>query len=308
MTIADRLEAASTVTVSASVLLVALILQIVDIVYPAIGMGPVYVLLLGLVSWRLSRRAAVFAAVIAIVLNTRATIQTGIPTTTTITLLRVGLRCVVLAFVVATMWALRRAYDRERASARLDGMTGLLNRSSFEAAMVKMLSSTTMPVMVGVMDLDNFKAINDHYGHAVGDDTIRTASRAAVRGLGSYGLVGRMGGDEFAFIAALPDVGTGEEFAIDFHRTINEALISLPAPTTISMGAAIALPGHRLDCDALLLRADGLLYAAKRNAKASVIVADVGTPTVFPSAIQLVRRGDPTPLRDPQTHLVPVEA
>jgi diguanylate cyclase (GGDEF)-like protein len=308
MTIADRLEAASTVTVSASVLLVAVILQIVDIVYPAIGMGPVYVLLLGLVSWRLSRRAAVFAAVIAIVLNTRATIQTGIPTTTTITLLRVGLRCAVLAFVVATMWALRRAYDRERASARLDGMTGLLNRSSFEAAMVTMLSSTTMPVVVGVMDLDNFKSINDHHGHAVGDDTIRTAARAAVRGLAAYGFVGRMGGDEFAFIAALPEAGAGEQFAIGFHRTISDALISLPAPTTISMGAVIAPPGHRLDYDALLLRADGLLYAAKRNAKASVIVADVGAATVSPSAVQLVRRGDPAPLRDPQTRLVPVQA
>ena len=307
MTMADRLESASTITVTASALLIALNLQIVDIIYPAIGMGPVYVLLLGLVSWRLSRRTAVFATVIAIVLNTRATIQTGIPTTTTITLFRVGLRCAVLAFVVATMWALRRAYDRERASARLDGMTGLLNRSSFEAAMVKMLSSTTMPVMVGVMDLDNFKSINDHHGHAVGDDTIRTASRAAVRGLGSYGFVGRMGGDEFAFIAALPDVGSGEQFAIGFHRTINETLISLPAPTTISMGAVIAPPGHRLNYDALLLRADGLLYAAKRNVKASVVVADVGAPTVSPSAIRLIRRADPAPLRNPQTHLVPVK-
>ena len=137
MTMADRLESASTITVTASALLIALNLQIVDIIYPAIGMGPVYVLLLGLVSWRLSRPTAVFAAVIAIMLNTRAALHTGIPTTATITLLRVGLRCAVLAFVVATMWALRRAYDRERASARLDGMTGLLNRSSFEAAMVK---------------------------------------------------------------------------------------------------------------------------------------------------------------------------
>lgn len=307
MTVADRLEAASTITVATSVLLIALVLQIIDLVYPAIGMGPVYVLLLGLVSWRLNRRAAVFAAVIAIVLNTRATIQTGIATTTTITLLRVGLRCTVLAFVVATMWALRRAYDRERTSARLDGMTGLLNRSSFESAMVKMLSSTTMPVMVGVMDLDNFKGINDHHGHAVGDDTIRTASRAALRGLGSYGFVGRMGGDEFAFIAGLPDAGSGEQFAIGFHRTISDALRNLPAPTTISMGAVIAPPGHRLDRDALLLRADGLLYAAKRNAKASVIVVDVTAPTVLPQPTQLVRRAGPAPLRDPQTYLVPVQ-
>ncbi len=73
------------------------------------------------------------------------------------------------------------------------------------------------------------------------------------------------------------------------------------------MGAVIALPGHRLDYDALLLRADGLLYAAKRTGKASVVVADVAAPTVLPQATQLVRQSDPAPLRDPQIHLAPVQ-
>lgn len=275
MTVPDRLERTSPRVVLAFAALIAASLQAVDLVAPAIGMGPIYILLIGLIAWRLDHRTTVIAAVAIILLSMRSSINSGLPTTTFIAMLRIGIRCGVFTFVVITMWALRCAYDRERASARLDGMTGLLNKSSFEAAMAEMLSAGTTPILVGVMDLDDFKSINDRHGHAAGDDTIKTAAYAAVRAVGDQGVVGRMGGDEFAFVVHLPAAGSFDAFATALHRDISQALAAMSSPTTISMGCVMAPPNYSGKSDALILRADALLYTAKRTGKASVVVADI---------------------------------
>ena len=209
MTAADRIEEISPTVILVFVMVAAAIFQAVDILIPRIGMGPLYLILVGLVAWRLGPRVSIVATIVAIALSMPSAVHSGGPASPAIMTIRVAIRCGVLAFVFMTMKALRRAYDRERAAARLDGMTGLLNKASFGVEMDRILSAGSKPLVVGSIDLDHFKQVNDDHGHAAGDRAIRAVATAATSIVGKDGHVGRIGGDEFAFVRRVDSVENG---------------------------------------------------------------------------------------------------
>ncbi len=81
----------------------------------------------------------------------------------------------------------------------LDPLTGVLNRS-YSIKFVQSLIAEKIPFSFSIIDLDNFKSINDSFGHSAGDKVLATVSRALVKFSKPYGLAGRFGGDEFLFI------------------------------------------------------------------------------------------------------------
>ncbi|WP_218062051.1 putative bifunctional diguanylate cyclase/phosphodiesterase [Endobacter medicaginis] len=147
-----------------------------------------------------------------------------------------------------------------------DGLTGLLNRPAFLARLADAAASGT-PVTLALIDLDNFKAVNDTYGHAIGDLLLRqTAQRLAAAGTGI--VVARLGGDEFAamVIDAGPDQAIPRLDAL--HRSLSDRVTSPDIVLTpaASMGLTCLAPGGG-DHQQLMLQADLALYSAKREGK-----------------------------------------
>lgn len=164
----------------------------------------------------------------------------------------------------------RLGNDLARA-AQVDGLTGTLNRSGFLAHAQEVVATCTrssQPCSVVVMDLDEFKAVNDRYGHAVGDLLLAGFASIAQRTLRSGDVLGRIGGEEFA--ALLPTADEPEAVAVvDRLRSMfAEATFDHPGGVlsgTVSMG--VAQVGAAEELAAALQRADRAMYQAKNEGR-----------------------------------------
>lgn len=154
-----------------------------------------------------------------------------------------------------------------------DGLTGLANRRQFDASLGTEFSRAArqrMPLGLAMIDVDNFKAYNDHYGHSAGDDCLRAVTGAIRQHTPKRAgdLAARYGGEEMAVLLPNTDAA-GTEAVAEQMRAAVEAL-QLPhagSPlgiVTISGGVASIVPLRGIDDTAVLVeRADQALYAAK---------------------------------------------
>ena len=168
-----------------------------------------------------------------------------------------------------------RAYNRFRSQLATlvltDPLSGCLNRRGFEQQLQRELARASRSggeLAMLAIDADNFKDINDSFGHLVGDDVIREAG-AVLRGRARTGdVVARVGGDEFALL--LPD--TTEDGAVQLAHRIREAFQQHRFRTrrdgivlTVSIGIAATQGSGDGSAEDLRARADEALYAAKRR-------------------------------------------
>jgi diguanylate cyclase (GGDEF)-like protein/PAS domain S-box-containing protein len=159
----------------------------------------------------------------------------------------------------------RHAAERLVHQASHDALTGLPNRALLLATMGAAIEKAH-PLAVLLIDLDGFKRINDTYGHRYGDVVLREVG-GRLRGiLRPSDMVARLGGDEFAILLPGEDGMGAAEFAgrasAELGRVIE--VDGLRLEIGASIGIAV-YPEHAGDSDALLHRADGAMYAAKRS-------------------------------------------
>jgi diguanylate cyclase (GGDEF)-like protein/PAS domain S-box-containing protein len=147
------------------------------------------------------------------------------------------------------------------ALARTDGLTGVMNRATWRTQLTDEIARakrTKLPVSVLVLDLDNFKTLNDSRGHAAGDRMLKACASGWLEALRDPDQLGRIGGDEFAVL--LPDCD------LDRARIVAERVrAATPAAATCSMGVAM-WDGEETG-DYFLQRADEALYRAKREGR-----------------------------------------
>lgn len=147
-----------------------------------------------------------------------------------------------------------------RQMASSDSLTGLMTRRAFDQAMYDALARGAGAGVL-LVDLDHFKQVNDRHGHAVGDEVLRAAA-ATIAVVGSFGAIGRLGGEEFGVL--LPADGDAPVVAEGVRRAI--AAMAVPGhpamQVTVSIGLSVAIAGDTTD--SWLKRADDALYAAKR--------------------------------------------
>jgi len=179
----------------------------------------------------------------------------------------------------------RRALEqRLAADARQDALTGVANRTAlFESLGEKFASGR--PVAALYIDLDGFKGVNDAFGHAVGDEVLRTGAARLCGAVRTGDIVARVGGDEFVVVSSSLDT---EEEALTLGCRIRDVLarpISFATSQVevgASVGIAFASPTEP-DPDTLLLDADRALYRAKRTGRGRVELNNV-TFTSAPEA------------------------
>jgi diguanylate cyclase (GGDEF)-like protein len=150
--------------------------------------------------------------------------------------------------------------------AREDPLTGSLNRRAIVERLEQELAtarrSGAWPA-VAVLDVDHFKDINDRFGHAAGDEALRTLVTAVTRRLRAGDAVGRLGGEEFLVVLADADADGAATYADDLRVLIAAGAAATRTPFTISVGVAAPGPGT-VSADGLLAAADAALYRAKR--------------------------------------------
>jgi diguanylate cyclase (GGDEF)-like protein len=159
---------------------------------------------------------------------------------------------------------MRIATELGRAAA-LDPLTGTANRVIFDDRLAQALARRRRrgtPVVAAVVDLDDFKAINDTHGHAVGDAALQWVGRRLCDCVRSEDTVGRLGGDEFAVVAEIADRDF-DRLLLKLHRVADgfEPLLN------VSVGVVIA--NDHDDVSTLLQRADEAMYADKQRRKRS---------------------------------------
>lgn len=153
--------------------------------------------------------------------------------------------------------------------ANLDALTGLPNRRAFMERGTALLEAgwrQGSPVSVLMIDADHFKAINDSFGHQVGDDVLRALAGILGSAVRSGDLLGRLGGEEFAMILAGTDGSGAEHVAERLLADVREARVPVPGSRrelTLTVSIGISVSGRRCRLDDLLAAADRALYVAK---------------------------------------------
>jgi diguanylate cyclase (GGDEF)-like protein len=174
-------------------------------------------------------------------------------------------------FVLAN---LERTAHRLDALAMHDSMTGCLNRGAFDAVLgnaLQRVRRTAVPASLVVLDLDNFKHINDTRGHPAGDAVLIALAHTLRERLRATDALGRLGGDEFAVLLTDTDAGGAESMAEVLRGTAEGLEITMPGGgsqrITVSLGVATATPDGPSTVEALHAEADKSLYAAKQGGR-----------------------------------------
>jgi diguanylate cyclase (GGDEF)-like protein len=161
-----------------------------------------------------------------------------------------------------------------------DSLTGLPNRRALDARLendVQRAARYNRNFAVLMMDLDGFKAINDTYGHGVGDDILRKYAQFLANAHRSSDFLARYGGDELLMILPEADADTAQLAAEQIKQRLAEFEISLPdgKTTKLSFTGGIAIyPTHAQSASDLLRAADEALYRAKRKERGTFLMAE----------------------------------
>jgi diguanylate cyclase (GGDEF)-like protein len=182
-----------------------------------------------------------------------------------------------IAFIMLAM-AKERAEQSHKTAAMVDPLTGLVNRRGFfqeSARITKRQAENPQLAAVLLIDLDNFKSINDRFGHAVGDKVLQIFAETATQTVRPSDFVGRLGGEEFA--AVLHNIG--RERALVIAERIRSAFAEATSSVDDCAVSATASVGMvfsdhpEFDVPELLTLADKALYEAKERGRNRVEVA-----------------------------------
>jgi diguanylate cyclase len=170
-----------------------------------------------------------------------------------------------------------RRLDDEKQGARLDPLTRLANRKSFEerfAEEMKRRADRSLPVAMLLWDIDDFKLINDSYGHRAGDRVLQTVASCLLSGLRAEDFVARIGGEEFVVIMT----GQGADIALRVANELRAAVQALRfhfrgTPVRVTVSCGVTELRHDDAPETVFDRADAALYRAKREGKNLCIAA-----------------------------------
>ena len=182
---------------------------------------------------------------------------------------------------IRRMRELQGALERQ---AYRDPLTDLANRALFMRRVHESLNRPHGTSTVLFLDLDDFKRINDHAGHAAGDAVLIAAAERIRRCVRPTDLAARLGGDEFAVLLEDADERRGQEIAHRIVALLSEAVTISGQPCWVraSIGLATAGAGSEVDADDLMRRADIAMYRAKEAGKGQVRVF---TAEMHPNAL-----------------------
>lgn len=241
--------------------------------------APMYMLPVAVIAWFTGRTVGVVAAFISGAVQLAFDLAAAGSTRFLAGIAWNTLSVVLLAsFMAVTLALLHTVLDQESNLARTDPTTEVNNARGFgEALAAEMARSRRYgrPFSVAYIDLDDFKQVNDRLGHDAGDRLLRGAGACIRDALRESDTIGRLGGDEFAVL--FPE--TGAEAARAIGEKLLGALAAMSDDADWRVGASVGIATFVAPPDtgdAVLGRADDLMYDAKRSGKGRVTAATFG--------------------------------
>jgi diguanylate cyclase (GGDEF)-like protein len=174
-------------------------------------------------------------------------------------------------FLVVTLLLskLRQLLESERLIARTDFLTGAPNRRVFfdvAATAIAQAHQNQQPFTMVYIDLDNFKAVNDKFGHNVGDTVLQTVANMIGENIRATDIAARLGGDEFAMLLLGAGSETAQSIVSRLHRIMLMEMGVNQWPVTFSIGVLTFLESPR-SVNEMIERADELVYDIKARGK-----------------------------------------
>ncbi len=179
--------------------------------------------------------------------------------------------------VAGLLYPLRNTllYQKALISATTDPLTGVRNRTDMENTMkreIGLANRYETHLSLILFDLDHFKAINDQYGHLIGDQVLRAVANVAEDSIRDSDMIFRFGGEEFIVLLSRTDISGAALLAERMRRRIEELKIfpDLDLHTTASMGVVTLTKDET--AETIFMRADNALYRAKSNGRNMVVI------------------------------------
>jgi len=177
----------------------------------------------------------------------------------------------LIVFAVFYSYLLVRRLEQMRLEAirisEHDSLTGILNRRAFLSAAEYLLmlnERSRIPLVFIYADLDNFKAVNDHFGHDMGDKVLRCFSEMAKSRLRKTDILARYGGDEFVMVLTNTSFGSAEVVLQGIKTEFGDWAKNNGLPVGVSFGMCLVVEGKN-NLDDILRQVDTALYEAKRT-------------------------------------------
>jgi diguanylate cyclase (GGDEF)-like protein len=177
-------------------------------------------------------------------------------------------------FIVVTllMSALKNALEHQKELSHIDNLTGAINSRFFSELVQKEIDRFqrhSRPFTVVYIDFDNFKAVNDDFGHSIGDKVLCTAVKYAKLLLRKIDVIARLGGDEFALLLPETDQAGAKVAISKIQIGLLDEMHKNNWPVTFSIGVLTCVNMPQTT-DELIKRADELMYLVKKNGKNSI--------------------------------------
>lgn len=174
-----------------------------------------------------------------------------------------------------------------------DSLTDLLNRRAIYThvdAELNRARRENQPLCLAMLDVDNFKAINDEHGHVAGDRALQLVADRLIHNIRNYNWIGRWGGDEFLLVMPGCTAEIAREICERIRNVIRSDRVLLPDGTSIeihiTIGAIEVSLNEPLPLDVLVQQADEVLYRAKHSGRDQVLVWDPTHPESFDNMLQ----------------------
>jgi diguanylate cyclase (GGDEF)-like protein len=239
-----------------------------DVSFTLLYLGPI-----GFATWFVSLPAGVVLSSVAALSSFAVDLSTrAIPLAAPILAWNLVVQLGTFLALVALLAALKGRLEAEQQLARTDPLTLVSNRRAFlELAGVELERArrSGRPVTVAYLDCDDFKAINDRFGHAQGDALLVAAASTLRSETRLVDTVARLGGDEFGLLLVDTDGTTAETLLARLRAALEVAMRARGWDVSFSIGGATFLTPPR-SVDEMLGRADQLMYEAKRSGKNGV--------------------------------------
>lgn len=240
--------------------------------------GPAYLIVIGTAAWCLGWKQAVTVGVAALAITLAVNGFAVYPYTGVASAWNIAMRIAAVLITIGMLHTVREMYAREWRLSRTDPLTGALNRKAFYELTSDRTSSRSWSLLA-YADLDGFKALNDTFGHAVGDECLKQFVHEVSRVIRTEDVFARLGGDEFAIYLDVKDAAAALAVAVRLHATMNAVKLANGGQVQCSVGALTIEPGSR-SIDREVRSADRLMYEAK--CRGSSLVAGTAAGTMAP--------------------------
>jgi diguanylate cyclase (GGDEF)-like protein len=229
-----------------------------------------YFLPLALLAWKGERWTGVAGAVLCTAAWALANYAAGQRySSVLVAYWNVGMRFLAFGILAIVVWYVKKITTHLDTLSRTDPLTGAANTRAFMEIVrteIERAHRYRRPLTLAYFDLDNFKAVNDSFGHATGDALLKAVVSAIRSNIRATDSLARLGGDEFALLLPEVDQEAARQVVSKVRAAILLHMRSKDWQVTISVGA-LTVREHHMGPDELIKQADDLMYDAKTKGK-----------------------------------------